>query len=187
MRSSRCLRLLNDFVFGCLQKLSFFSANQYETEMWWNNKWIWLVETVSLFHAISWGIKHFYRSIKISLLRMYLVFLSLPFMFYYLKLVIFAATTYIFFKKNFGGHKSFLLGHWYPCFGLLLTSPPGFKARVSSLIHTWLRSMWYMFPEIHPWCDTFSDVYGHHSSWSLSPHVCFSIGRLLDLNRRPPT
>ena len=24
-----------------------------------------------------------------------------------------------FLKKKFGGHKSFLCGHWYPCFGLL--------------------------------------------------------------------
>ena len=41
----------------------------------------------------------------------------------------------VFFKITFGGHKSFLLGHWYPCFGLLVTSPLGFKARVGSLIH----------------------------------------------------
>ena len=34
----------------------------------------------------------------------------------------------------FGGHKSFLCVHWYPCFGLLLMSPLVFKARVGSLI-----------------------------------------------------
>ena len=28
----------------------------------------------------------------------------------------------------FGRRKSFLWGHWYPCFGLLVTSPLGFKA-----------------------------------------------------------
>ena len=33
-----------------------------------------------------------------------------------------------------GGHKSFLWGHWCPCFGLLVTSVPGFKARVGLLI-----------------------------------------------------
>ena len=30
-----------------------------------------------------------------------------------------------------GGHESFLWGHWYPCFGLLVTSPLGSKARVA--------------------------------------------------------
>ena len=30
-----------------------------------------------------------------------------------------------------------LWGHWYPCFGLLVTSPLGFKSRVGSLIRTW--------------------------------------------------
>ena len=32
-------------------------------------------------------------------------------------------------------------------------SPPGFKARVGSLIHTW-RCTCYTFPKIHLWCDT---------------------------------
>ena len=40
---------------------------------------------------------------------------------------------------NLGGHKSFLLGHWYTCFELLVMSPLGFKARVDSLICAWLR------------------------------------------------
>ena len=26
--------------------------------------------------------------------------------------------------------------HWYPCFGFLVTSPPGFKARVGSALFT---------------------------------------------------
>ena len=39
----------------------------------------------------------------------------------------------LFFFKHFGGHMSFLWGHWYPCFGLLVTSALGFKARVDSL------------------------------------------------------
>ena len=29
----------------------------------------------------------------------------------------------------FGGCKSLLWGHWYPCFGLLVMSPQGFKSR----------------------------------------------------------
>ena len=39
-----------------------------------------------------------------------------------------------FFKLIFfcGGHQSFLWGHWYSCFGLLVTSALGLKARVDS-------------------------------------------------------
>ena len=59
-----------------------------------------------------------------------------------------------FFKKKIGGHKSFLWGHWYPCFELLVTSPLCFKARVSSLICIWLRHTCYMLPVIHLWFDT---------------------------------
>ena len=29
---------------------------------------------------------------------------------------------------------SFFWGHWYPCFGFLVTSPLGFKARVVSAL-----------------------------------------------------
>ena len=89
----------------------------------------------------------------------------------------------------FGGHKSFLWGHWYPCFGLLVTSPLDFKARVGNLICTKLRHTWYIFPEIHLWCDMCWPLGSQHGSCLLSPHACFSRGRLLDAdsNARPPT
>ena len=35
----------------------------------------------------------------------------------------------------FGRHQSFLSGHWYPCFGLLVMSALGFKAFASVLTH----------------------------------------------------
>ena len=38
-----------------------------------------------------------------------------------------------FFKNFFGGHDAFLWGHWYPCFGLLVMSPLGFKAEWAAL------------------------------------------------------
>ena len=39
-------------------------------------------------------------------------------------------------KKNIlKGHKSFLWGHWYPCFGLLVMSAVSFKAKVDSLAY----------------------------------------------------
>ena len=53
------------------------------------------------------------------------------------------------------------------------------------LIRTLWRRMWYMFSEIHLWCDTSAGVYSQHSSQSLSPHACFSRGRMPDLNHRP--
>ena len=37
-----------------------------------------------------------------------------------------------FFFFNFGGHQYFLWDHWCPCFGLLVTSPLGFKAKGDS-------------------------------------------------------
>ena len=79
------------------------------------------------------------------------------------------------------------LGPLIPLFRTSGNIPLGFKTRMGSLIRTWQRHMWYMFPEIQLWCDTFASVNGQHSSWSLSPYVCFSRGRLpdLDLNTRP--
>ena len=39
-----------------------------------------------------------------------------------------------FFFLIFGGHMSFSWGHWWPCFGPMLTSTLGFKARVDPLL-----------------------------------------------------
>ena len=39
-------------------------------------------------------------------------------------------------------------------FGLLMTSPLGFKARAGSLIRPQQRCTCYTFPEIHLWCNT---------------------------------
>ena len=41
-----------------------------------------------------------------------------------------------------------------PRFGLLVMSPLGFKAREGSHIRNWQRFMYYVFPEIHLWCNT---------------------------------
>ena len=75
----------------------------------------------------------------------------------------------IFFSKIFGGHESFLWGHWYPCFGLLVMSPLGFKARVGSLICTWWRCT--CFPEIHLWFDTCQPLGGQHGSQADFFHI----------------
>ena len=39
-----------------------------------------------------------------------------------------------FFFKSFWRTHVLFWGHWYPCFGFLVTSPLGFKARVSSAL-----------------------------------------------------
>ena len=43
---------------------------------------------------------------------------------------------FVFLKKVFGGHMSFFRDHWDPCFGFLVMSPLGFKARVGSALFT---------------------------------------------------
>ena len=76
-----------------------------------------------------------------------------------------------------------LLGHQYPCFGLLVTPLLGFKTRAGSLTCTWQRHMWCMFPDIHLWCDTFQPLDSQHGGHLLSPHACFSRDRIRDSNR----
>ena len=67
-------------------------------------------------------------------------------------------------------------GHWYPCFGLLVTSPLGFIARVGSLTRAWQRYVCYTFPEIHLWCDTCWPLSSQHGSWAISSTYLWGIG-----------
>ena len=68
----------------------------------------------------------------------------------------------------FGGHMSFLCGHWYPCFGLLVKTL-GFKARVGSLTRTW--------------CDTCWPLGGQHGSQAVLFHI--PVSRLYVLKKSP--
>ena len=79
------------------------------------------------------------------------------------------------FFLNFGGNKSSLWGHWYPCFWLLVTSL-GFKARVGSLIWALHRQTCYRFPEIHLWCDTCRPHGSQHGSRAVSSTYLWGIG-----------
>ena len=56
--------------------------------------------------------------------------------------------------KSFCLNKSFSGGHWYPCFGLLVTSPLGFKARVNFSLACFLTCVQWI-SQIHLWCDTY--------------------------------
>ena len=62
-------------------------------------------------------------------------------------------------------------GHWYPCFGLMVTSPLSFKARDGSLIHTWQRHMCCMFTGIHLWWDTYWLLGSQNGSWINLFHI----------------
>ena len=68
-------------------------------------------------------------------------------------------------KKCFRGHESFLWGHCYPCFGLLVMSPVG------SLIRTLQRHICYTFPEIYLWCDTCQPLDGQHGCQADLFHI----------------
>ena len=79
---------------------------------------------------------------------------------------------------------AFLLDYWYSFFGLLVTSPPGFKARVCSFIRTWWRRVWCTFTSgLKP-----TDLSMASMAASLcSPHACFSNGGVPDSKGKPPT
>ena len=52
-----------------------------------------------------------------------------------LSFIVEIASTFFFFKYFWRTHTHVLFwGHWYPCFGFLVTSPLGFKARVGSAL-----------------------------------------------------
>ena len=42
------------------------------------------------------------------------------------------------------GYKCFLWGHWYPCFGLLVMSAPGSKAKVDPSFACFVACVWWI-------------------------------------------
>ena len=93
---------------------------------------------------------------------------------------------FCFFFLNFCWTHVHLWGHWYPCFGLLMVSPLGFKARVGSALFALgggirnIRSLRFT-SGVTP----FASVYCQHSSQLPSPHACFSRGGMPGFE--PPT
>ena len=93
----------------------------------------------------------------------------------------------VLFLKNFW--RTWVLfggGHWYPYFGLLVTSPLGFKARVDLSLVCFVACMQWI-PEIHLWCNTCWLYKCQHGSRSHSLHATYvaEVG-CLDSIRRPP-
>ena len=80
----------------------------------------------------------------------------------------------------FFGHMSFFGGHWYPCFGFLVTSPLGFKARVGSALFAEVNVMY--IPEIHLWCYTCQPLGGWHAAGRFPTCMCRG-GTLLRFER----
>ena len=70
----------------------------------------------------------------------------------------------------FLGEQSFLWGCWYPCFGLLVMSAMGFKAREDPFLACF-RLQW--IPRIHLWCDSCWPFGGQHGSPAVfHPRTC---------------
>ena len=70
--------------------------------------------------------------------------------------------------SQYSENSSFLS---YLILQILCDVSPGFKARVRNLFHTWWRHMYYMFPEIHPWCDTCWPTGSHYGCWADLFHI----------------
>ena len=79
----------------------------------------------------------------------------------------------------FGRHESFLWGHWYPYFGLLVTSPLGFKARVGSALFELSRGMHVTLQipsDSHLVRHTLTSRCGQHGGWAVSSTYLQGIG-----------
>ena len=95
--------------------------------------------------------------------------------------------TRIFLHKIFGGHMS-IYGATDTS-GLLVMSPLGFNARVSSLIYTWQRCILCIvhFLKFISGATPADLLTASMVASCCFPHACFSRGRMPGLNRRPLT
>ena len=80
---------------------------------------------------------------------------------------------YFNFLKRFLEDTCPFLGPLIPCFGLLVTSALGFKARVD--IACTLACLGAI-PQIHLWCDTCRPLDGQHGGPSRSLHASAEVG-----------
>ena len=98
---------------------------------------------------------------------------------------------------------SFFWGHWYPCFGFLVTSPLDFKAKVGSAlfkcnVHSLKSTSGATHADLlaaraHPaHIQRTASAQPAHSQRTASaqlvtsPHACAEVGLGLDLNRQSP-
>ena len=89
---------------------------------------------------------------------------------------------FLFFLKFLADTCPFL-GHWYPCFGFLVTSPLGFKARMGCLIRIAEANVMYV-PGDPPLCVTCADLLADGLPPVLSPHTVASRGEVAGIRTR---
>ena len=81
---------------------------------------------------------------------------------------------------------SFLGGHWYPCFGFLVTSPLGFKARVASALFAFCRGKCNIHSPRSTSGATCANLLAAFAQPVTSSHACAEVGLGLDSNGQSP-
>ena len=91
-----------------------------------------------------------------------------------------SVTTFFFFSfLKFLADTHFLFwGHWYPCFGFLVTSPLGFKARVGSALFAFCAGECNVHSQRSTSGATLADLLVASMQLVLSPHTVTEV-RLL--------
>ena len=83
---------------------------------------------------------------------------------------------FFFFKSCWRTHVLFW-GHWYPCFGFLVTSPLGFKARVGSALFTiFCGGECNVHSPRFTSGATLADLLAAGAQPVTSPHACAEVG-----------
>ena len=74
------------------------------------------------------------------------------------------------FVYNFWRARVILWDHWYPCFGLLVMSALGFKARVDPSLACFIACVQWI-PQINLWCNACWPPDGQHGSQAFLIHI----------------
>ena len=77
-------------------------------------------------------------------------------------------------------------GHWYPCFGFLVTSPLGFKARVGSALFAFCGGECNVHSPRSTSGATCADLLVAGAQPVTSPHACAEVGLGSDSNGQSP-
>ena len=77
-------------------------------------------------------------------------------------------------------------GHWYPCFGFLVTLPEGFKARVGSALFHFCRGKCNVHSPRSTSGATCANLLAAGMQLVTSPHACAEVGLSSDLKGQSP-
>ena len=94
---------------------------------------------------------------------------------------------FFFLKKRFWRTHVLFWGHWYPCFGFLVMSPLGFKARVGSALFAifFCRGECNVHSPRFTSGATLADLLAAGAQLVTSPHACAEVGLGSDSNVQP--